>query len=261
MTTVQQSNTVCASNKHTCLWKPPSSFFSEDGYCQSLYKTTECSCCSTHTEAHMFISFPYRGSMFPLCPWCPWLLRDHRNCATASWGVEKKALEMKPFHNPLHSALSCPSLRCSSVTFSLMYPKDSLASVYSNVCLAFTNDIWVHVSRLKIMRACIPFWCYWKVSVRDCLWVLCFSKIFTNCSPQYTLAFERFTPVKTSNPSKSFLVASYPTKQHLCVLSQSFIGIRLHEKIVKPNSITSSLGVSWISGRQNLTPQSSVSIK
>lgn len=228
---------------------------------KALSETAEHSCCSMHTGVHMFISFHYRGSMFPLCPWCSRLLGDRRNCATASWGVERKALEMKPFHIPLHSALSCHSLKCSSVTFSLMYPTDSVASVYSNVCSAFTNDIWVHISRLKIMRAYVPFWCYWKVSVREYLWVLCFNKIFTNRSPGYTLAYERFTPVKTSNPSKSFLVASYPTKQHLCVLSQSFIGVRLQEKNVKPNSITSSLGVSWISGGQNLTPQSSVSIK
>lgn len=227
---------------------------------KSLSKTTACSCCSMHTEAHTFISFPYRGSLFPPCPWCSWLLKDCKNCPTASWGGEGRALEIKPFHNALHSAVSRPSLKCGSILLCLIFPTNSVASVYSKVCLPFTNDICVDVSELKIMSVCIPFWCYWKASVRKCLWVLCFNKIFTNCSPGQALVFERFTPVKTLNPSKSFFVASYPTKQHLCVLSQSFMGVRLHEKNVKPNSIASSVGVSWISGGQNLT-KSSVPLK
>lgn len=40
-------------------------------------------------------------------------------------------------------------------------------------------------------------------------------------------------------------MASYPTKQHLCVLSQSVTGVRWREENVKPNSITGSLGATW----------------
>lgn len=212
-----------------------------------------------HTEAHTYISFSCRGSLFPPCPWCSWLLRDCRNCST--WGGEGRALEIQLFQNLLHSAVFCSSLKCGSTILCLILPTNSVASVYSKLCLAFANDIRVDVSRLKIMRACLPVWCYWKASVRECLWVLCFNKIFTNCSPEGALAFERLTPVKTTNLSKSFLVASYPTKQHLCVLSQSFTGVRWREKNVKPNSITSSLGATWIYAGQNLTPQSSVSLE
>lgn len=236
----------------------PHSFLKMDAL-KSLAKITACSCCSLHREAHIFTSFSYRGSLFPPCPWCSGLLRDWRNCPT--WGGEGRALEIQLFHNPLHSVVSCSALKCGRIMLCLILPENSVASVYSKLCLAFTNDIWVDASRLKITRACLPFWCYWKASVRQCLWVLCFNKIFTNCSPGWAQALERFTPVKTPNLSESFSVARYPTKQHLCVLSQSFTGVRWCEKNVKPNPITSSLGATWISAGQNLTPQSSVSPK
>lgn len=154
-----------------------------------------------NTEAHTFTSLSYRDSLFPPCPWCSWLLSDCRSCGT--WEGEGRALEIKLFHNLLHSTVSC-SLKCGSIMLCLILPANLVAFVYSKLCLVFTNDIWLDVSWLKIMRPCLPFWCYWKVNVRVCLWALCFNKIFTNCSSRAAVAFERFMPVKTANLSKPF---------------------------------------------------------
>lgn len=90
----------------------PHSFRRTDAV-KSRAKSTGCSCCSVHTQAHTFTSFFDRGSLFPLCPWCSWLWRDCRNCPT--WGGEGGALEIQLFHNPLHSALSCSSLKRGSI--------------------------------------------------------------------------------------------------------------------------------------------------
>lgn len=81
----------------------PHSFLQTDAI-KSLAKITACSCCFMHTEAHTFTSFSYRGSLFPPCPWCSWLLRYCRICIT--WGGEGRALEIQLFHNLWPSAVS-----------------------------------------------------------------------------------------------------------------------------------------------------------
>lgn len=115
----------------------PHSFLETDAV-KSFAKITACSCCSMHTEAHTFTSLPYRGSLFPPCPWSSWLLPYCRIYITG--GGEGRALEIQLFHNPWPS-VSCSSVSCGSIILCLILPENSETSVYTILCIAFTNDI------------------------------------------------------------------------------------------------------------------------
>lgn len=149
MTTVQQSymfvNQIPKLVQENHL---PHSFLKTDAI-KSLARITACSCCFVHTEAftslteavcsHMSLEFL--------------TLRCCRICIT--WGGEGRASEIQLFHN---SAVSCSSVHCDSIILCFILPANSEIFVYSKLCIAFTNDIGLDVSRLKITRGCLPFW-------------------------------------------------------------------------------------------------------